>query len=153
MEKHPSTVIVFAGDMNRLDISRLGELTGWNALVDFPTRGNARLDRLDNCLTNRTKLFSECLAFNMLIKTDHSVTAELTARRVCTWHSMRRTGTMLSTPTISMRLCTIMERIIHSHMNSCMPLKTVSLSSRPLVSACRKLKQGSRRLTRRNLTS
>ena len=61
MEKHPSTVIVFAGDMNRLDISRLGELTGWNALVDFPTRGNARLD---NCLTNRTELFSKCLAFN-----------------------------------------------------------------------------------------
>lgn len=47
--------------MNRLDISRLGELTGWNALVDFPTRGNARLD---NCLTNRTELFSKCLAFN-----------------------------------------------------------------------------------------
>ena len=55
MEKHPSTVVVFAGDMNRLDISRLEELTGWNALVDFPTRGNARLD---NCLTNRTELFS-----------------------------------------------------------------------------------------------
>lgn len=114
--------------MNRLDISRLGELTGWNALVDFPTRGNARL------------------AFNMLIKTGHSVTAELTARRVCTWHSMRRTGTMLSTPTISMRLCTIMERIIHSHMNSCMPLKTVSVSSRdpfwvtPLVKCLQRAK-------------
>lgn len=59
LEKHPNTVIVSGGDMNRLDISRLEELTGWNALVDFPTHGNACLD---NCLTNRPELFlSVCL--------------------------------------------------------------------------------------------
>ena len=37
-------------------------------MVDFPTRGNACLD---NCLTNIKDLFSGCTPFNMLMKTDH----------------------------------------------------------------------------------
>ena len=45
------------------------ELSGWDAMVDFPTRENAIPD---NCLTSGCNLFSKCIPFNMLIKTDHS---------------------------------------------------------------------------------
>ena len=79
------------------------QLTGWNALVDFPTRGESRLD---NCLSNRAELFGRCRPFIMLSKSDHtslvswcyqqeqslvqfggksrSVTRESTVSRICT---------------------------------------------------------------------
>ena len=34
--------------LNRLDLTRLKRITGWTALVDFPTRGDSFLD---NCFT------------------------------------------------------------------------------------------------------
>ena len=40
-----------------------------NALVDFPTRGESRLD---NCLSNRAELFRRCRPFTMLTKSDHT---------------------------------------------------------------------------------
>ena len=50
MDSHPGTVVVCGGDLNQLNIKQFEQLTGWNALVDFPTRGKSRLD---NCLSNR----------------------------------------------------------------------------------------------------
>ena len=38
LDKHPSISIVCGGDLNRLDLTRLKRITGWTALVDFPTR-------------------------------------------------------------------------------------------------------------------
>ena len=46
--------IVLGGDTNQLDVNELCQLTGWNSLVDFPTRGVAYLD---NVVTNRQDLF------------------------------------------------------------------------------------------------
>ncbi|CAB4020252.1 Hypothetical predicted protein [Paramuricea clavata] len=67
LHKYPDTVIVCGGDLNSLDIKHLEELSGWDAVVDFSTRGNACLH---NCLTNRIDLFSKCYPFHMLTKTD-----------------------------------------------------------------------------------
>ena len=54
--------------LNRLDLTRLKPITGWNALVEFPTRGDSFLD---NCFTNRPDLFGKTYPITMLIKTDH----------------------------------------------------------------------------------
>ena len=69
LDKVPVAVIVFGGDLNQHNINKLEQLLGWDALVDFSTRGNACLD---NCLTSRKDLFSNCTPFNMLIKIDHT---------------------------------------------------------------------------------
>ena len=53
----------------QLDVNELYQLTGWNSLVDFPTRGVAYLD---NVLTNRPDLFVKCAPFSISIKTDHT---------------------------------------------------------------------------------
>ena len=55
-------------DINQLNVKRLGELSGWTALVNFSTRGNSCLD---NCLVNRNDLFGKCFSIHMLAKTDH----------------------------------------------------------------------------------
>ena len=68
LDKHPDTVIVCGGDVNRLNMQELKALSGWGIMVDFPTRGNACLD---NCLTNRRDLFGKTYPLHMLIKTDH----------------------------------------------------------------------------------
>ena len=67
LDKHPDTVIVCGGDVNRLDTHELKALSGWDVLVDFPTRGNACLD---DCLTNRPDLFGNTYPLHMLIKTN-----------------------------------------------------------------------------------
>ena len=43
-------------------------LSGWDFMVDFPTRGNACLD---NCLNNRADLFGQAYSIHILSKTDH----------------------------------------------------------------------------------
>ena len=58
-----------AGDTNQLDVNELCQLTGWNSLVNFPTKGVAYLD---NVLTNRPDLFGKCTPFSIPIKTDHT---------------------------------------------------------------------------------
>ena len=70
-DKDPNTVFVCGGDLNHLDLNRLQSMSGWKALVDFPTRGDACLD---NCLsmTNRPDLFNKCHPFQVSIKTDHT---------------------------------------------------------------------------------
>ena len=38
LDKVPDAVIVCGGDFNQLNINKLEELLGWDAMVDFPTR-------------------------------------------------------------------------------------------------------------------
>ena len=57
LDLHPNTVIVCGGDLNKLNLNQLQQLSGWNVLVDFPTRGKSCLD---NVLTNRKDLFGKC---------------------------------------------------------------------------------------------
>ena len=60
--------IVIGGDLNQLKISELCLMIGWEALVDFPTTGEAILD---NVPTSRPDLFGKCVSYNISIKTDH----------------------------------------------------------------------------------
>ena len=66
-EKHPDLVLLCGSDVNCLDVHEFQALSGWNVMVDFPTRGNACLD---NCFTNRADLFGSPYSIHMLIKTD-----------------------------------------------------------------------------------
>ena len=50
LDSYPDTVIVCGGDVNKMDLNQLQQLSGWHALVNFPTR---RKSCLDNVLTNR----------------------------------------------------------------------------------------------------
>ena len=69
LDQHPGLTIALGGDTNQLDLNELCQLTGWNSLVDFPTRGVAYLD---NVLTNRPDLFGKCAPFSISIKKDHT---------------------------------------------------------------------------------
>ena len=69
LDKFPGGVIVAAGDVNRLDPDELCSMTGWKALVSFPTRGDSILD---NVFTNRSDLFGKCKPYNITTKTDHT---------------------------------------------------------------------------------
>ena len=44
-------------------------MTGWDALVHFPTRGDAYLDKV---FTNRPDLFAKSIPYFVFIKTDHT---------------------------------------------------------------------------------
>ena len=69
LDQHPGLNIVLGGVTNQLDVNELCQLTGWNSLVDFPTRG---VSYLDNVLTNRPDLFGKCAPFSISIKTYHT---------------------------------------------------------------------------------
>ena len=58
LDQHPGLTIVAGGDVNRLDTNELIVLTGWDALVDFPTRGDTYLDKV---FTNRPDLFAKSI--------------------------------------------------------------------------------------------
>ena len=68
LDKFPGGVIVAGGDVNRLDPDELCSMTGWKALVCFPTRGDSILD----VFTNRSDLFGKCKPYNITAKTDHT---------------------------------------------------------------------------------
>ena len=108
LDQHPGLTIVSGGDTNKLDVNDLCQLTGWNSLMNFPTRGVAYLD---NVLTNRPDLFGKCAPFSISIKTDHTAVflpagsklkpvrqkfasgiAENTERRRYTWNLRERLG-------------------------------------------------------------
>ena len=44
-------------------------MTGWDSLVDFPTRGDVYLDKV---FTNRPDLFAKSIPYFVSIKTDHT---------------------------------------------------------------------------------
>ena len=50
LDQHPGLTIVLGSNTNQLEVNDLCQLTAWNFLEDFPTRGVAYLD---NVLTNR----------------------------------------------------------------------------------------------------
>ena len=54
LDSHPDTVIVCGGGVNKMGLNQLQQLSGWYALVNFPTRGKSCLD---NVLTNRKDLW------------------------------------------------------------------------------------------------
>ena len=69
LDNLPGTVVVCGGDLNKLNVERLEEISGRTALADFPTRKNTCLD---NCLVNcPSDLFGKCFPSKMLTKTDH----------------------------------------------------------------------------------
>ena len=108
LDQHPGLTIVSGGDTNKLDVNDLCQLTGWNSLMNFPTRGVAYLG---NVLTNRPDLFGKYAPFSISIKTDHTAVfyqrdqnsnlfakkfasgiAENTERRRYTWNLRERLG-------------------------------------------------------------
>ena len=68
LDENPDCVVVLGGDLNKLNIDILATKLGFDALVNFPTRGN---HILDNCLTNCPCLFQSCYAVDAIAKTDH----------------------------------------------------------------------------------
>ena len=146
LDQHPGLTIVMGGDTNHLDVNELCQLTGWNSLVDFPTRGVAYLD---NVLTNRPDLFGKCAPFSISIKTDHTAVIlpagsklkpvrQKVRIRDCRKHRKGALYLELAGETWDSVLETNdveeavnnLETLIHSHMDRCMPFRTVSISSR-----------------------
>ena len=146
LDKHPNISIVCGGDLNRLDLTRLKRITGWTALVDFPTRVDSFLD---NCFTNRPDLFGKTYPIKMLIKTDHlgfivpagkklKPIRQKVQFRDCREHRKRALYLALATECWDEVLeadnietaVNILELKILSNINRCMPLRTVTLSSR-----------------------
>ena len=146
LDKHPNTTIVCGGDLNRLDLTRLQHLTGWKSLVDFPTRGDAHLD---NCLTNRLDLFGKSYPVKMLMRRNHlgfivpagkklKPIRQKVRLRDCREH--RKSTLYLALDAENWRdvieaeniedAVQIFELKILTIMNECMPIRTVSISSR-----------------------
>ena len=135
-----------AGDATKLDVNELCQLTRWNSLVNFPTKGVAYLD---NVLTNQPDLFGKCAPFSIPIKTDHMAVI-LTAGsklkpvrqkiriRDCRKHQNEVLYLELAGATWDSVLGTNdpdeavnnLETLIHRHMDKCMPFRTVCISSR-----------------------
>ena len=146
LDKHPQTVVLCGGDVNKLDIKRFEEMSGWNALVNFPTRGNSCLD---NCFTNRTDLFSKCYPFHMLSKTDHMgvilppgiklppirrkvyVRDQRAHRKRDLYIALAKENwdDMIQETDVD-EVVGRLENTILGHLDSCMPLKAVRMSSR-----------------------
>ena len=146
LDKDPNTVFVCGGDLNLLDLNRLQSMSGWKALVDFPTRGDACLD---NCLTNRPDLFNKCHPFQLSIKTDHTAVIlpagtklkpirckvqirDCRENRKATLYTAlaeENWDNVLAAPDVQQAVC-VLEEKIRGHMDRCMPVKTVSMSSR-----------------------
>ena len=149
LDKHPDAVIVCGGDVNRLDMQELKALSGWNIMVDFPTRGNACLE---NCFTNRPDVFRKAYPIHMLMKTEHEgfvlpagTKLKPTRRKVlvrdCREQRKRALylslaaedwGEVITAEDINVAVG-IMEDKIRTLMDKCMPLKSVRMSSRDPV--------------------
>ena len=108
--------IVLGGDTNQLDVKDLCQLTGWNSLVEFPSKGVAYLD---NVLANRPDLFAinkkqitrrsfyqRDQNSNLFAKKFASGIAENTERRRYTWNLRERLGIVSWEPTMWMRRIT-----------------------------------------------
>ncbi|CAB3991556.1 Hypothetical predicted protein [Paramuricea clavata] len=149
LDRYPDTVFLFGGDLNHLDLEQLQIEVGWDILVNFPTRGDATLD---NCLTNRPDLFGESFPFQTSIKTDH-IAVVLPAgtklkpirRKVqirdCRKHRKAALYNSMATETWDnvidssdvQQAVLFLECKILSHMDNCMPIRTISMSSRDPV--------------------
>ena len=65
LDQHPGLTMVAGGDVNRLDTNELIVMTGWDSLVDFPTRGDVYLDKV---FTNRPDLFAKSILYFVSLK-------------------------------------------------------------------------------------
>ena len=107
--------------------------------MDFPTRGDSFLD---NCFTNRPDLFGKTYPIMMLIKTDHLGFIVPAGKKVqfrdCREHLKRALYLALASKCWDEVLeadnigtaVNILELKFLSNINRCMPLRTVTLSSR-----------------------
>ncbi|XP_048578062.1 uncharacterized protein LOC116601437 [Nematostella vectensis] len=162
LDQHPGLTIVIGGDVNQLDVQELCMLTGWNALVTFPTRGDSYLD---NVFTNRPDLFGECIPYNISIKTDHTAVILPAGKKLkplrktikirdCRKHrkealylalAEEKWDSVLESNDVNEAVRNL-ENLIHDNLEKCMPLKTVRMSSRdplwmtPLVKSLLKTK-------------
>ena len=146
---HPEAAIVCGGDVNRLDMQEFKALSGWDFMVDFPTRGNACLD---NCLTNRADLFGQAYSIHILSKTDHEgfvLPAGLKLKPVrrkvlvrdCREHRKQSFYMALATLDWSdvfnavdiNKAVDVLEEKILAVMDKCLPQKSVRISSRDPV--------------------
>ena len=57
LQLNPEGLFVCGGDLNRLNLDELTDVSGLKVLVDFLTRGT---HIIDNCLTNKAIVFSKC---------------------------------------------------------------------------------------------
>ena len=147
-DRYPEIVFLLGGDLNRLDLERLQVDAGWDILVNFPTRGDATLD---NCLTNRPDLFGESFPFQTSIKTDHIVIVlpagtklKPIRRKVqirdCREHCKAALYNSMVTETWDnvidstdvQQAVHLLESKILSHMDNCMPIRTITMSRDPL---------------------
>ena len=146
LDAYPQTVIVLGGDFNQMDMDRLQQMSGWNAMVDFPTRGESHLD---NCLTNRPDLFERCYPIHVSTKSDHrgvilpAGTKLRPARRKVYIRDRRqhkKQDLYLALAEEGWRevfqaedvdeAVNKLESSMHAHLDRCMPVRVVTMSSR-----------------------
>ena len=115
-------------------------------MVDFPTRGESRLD---NCLSNRAELFGRCRPFIMLTKSDHTSLVlpagtklrpvrrkvKIRDQREHRKHDLYKALAEEDWSEVDQSLgveqaVSRMERIISSHLERWIPMRTVTMSSR-----------------------
>ena len=146
LDSYPYGVILCGGDVNKLNLDQLSTLSGLAALVDFPTRGNSILD---NCLTNKPKLYDQPFLFQALIKTDHGGVVLPPGKKfkpIRTKYSFRdyREHRKVHFSSLLQKIdwspvvkateidaaANLLNDILHSVMNQCFPARTVSMSTR-----------------------
>ena len=153
---------MLGGHLNKLNIDILATKLGFDALVNFPTRGN---HILDNCLTNCPCLFQSCYAVDAIAKTDHRGVVLPPVNKlkpVRTKHEFRDRrehrkldfyrriqmedwSDILSKDNIDSAVIEFNSTLLRI-MDECMPLKSVSVSTRdpawmtPLVKSLLKKK-------------
>ena len=162
LDQHPGLTIVAGGNVNRLDTNEVIVMTGWDSLVDYPTRGDAYLDKV---FTNRPDLFAKSIPYFVSIKTDHTAVILPAGTKLkpirqnvrikyCRRH--RKEGLYLKLVSenwdSALNLNDVEEAVnnleakIKHHMDECMPLRSVCMSSRdpvwmtPLVKSLMRVK-------------
>ena len=109
LEHHPNGLALCGGDVNQLDLEELSNLSGLEALIDFPTSGELVLN---NCITNNEALFSRCFPIVPQMKTDHK-----------TWSHVNYSRDLEAAVNF---LHSTIERLMYE----CFPSKSVRMSSR-----------------------
>ena len=141
----PECVVLYGGDVNRLDLNSVVSALGLSALVDFPTRGQATLD---NCLT-KPDLFNPPFSYKKLIKTDHTGVVLPPGRKLkpfctkfqfrdCREHRKLQFAYKIQSCDRSHVIeaddvdCPVdrLNDTLHDIMHMCFPLRTVTLSTR-----------------------
>ncbi|EDO46338.1 predicted protein [Nematostella vectensis] len=138
--------VVLGGDLNKLDLSEVNRQTGLIPLVDFPTRGDPKLD---NCLTNAPHLFAKSYPTTAQIKTDHlgfivpaakklkPIRTRLAFRDCRQQHKDALYKRLVDFDWSPLRELSSIDDItntfqstLHLLMDECLPLKSITMSSR-----------------------